>query len=85
MTVDEKYAGTTAVSRLVWHIKNMEADSRTSLSRDLAILRFNVDLSNVNADQDMEHVVVWDFPDDVEVEEGSWDQPGNKFYSEVAS
>lgn len=85
MTVDEKYAGTTAISRLVWHVKQMEGDSRTSLSRDLAILRFNVDLSSVNADQGMRTVTVWEFPDDVTLSEGSWSEQGSKFYSEVAS
>lgn len=84
MSEEEKYAGTTAIGRLVYHIKGMGADQFSSIARDLAILRFNVDLASVNADQDMSTVFVWEFPDDVTLSSGSWDGQNGKFYTEVA-
>ena len=85
MTVDEKYAGTTAISRLVWHVKEMNEGSFSSVSSDLAILRFNVDLSSVNADQDMKTVFVWEFPGDVDMEDGIFDVQDDRYYCEVLS
>lgn len=85
MTVDEKYAGTTAISRLVWHVKEMNGASFSSVSSDLAILRFNVDLSSVNADQDMKTVFVWEFPGDVDMEDGVFDVQDDRYYCEVLS
>lgn len=85
MAVDEKYAGTTAISRLVWHVKEMNEGSFSSVSSDLAILRFNVGLSSVNADQDMKTVFVWEFPGDVTAESGILDEQGDSYYCEVLS
>lgn len=71
---------TEAIER-VSIVEDVSADA----VRDLAILRFNVGLANIVADEKMRLVHIWEFPGDVVKTKGVWDAGGKKYHSEVAS
>lgn len=58
-------------------------DLAYTVIEDMAILRFDLDLANVRADEEMQLVHVWEFPDDVTKTQGFWDESNKKYYSEV--
>ena len=60
-------------------------DFAYEIIEDVAVLRYNVDLASVQADEEMKYVHVWTFPDDSNLVSGKWDASGSKYYSEVAS
>ena len=53
--------------------------------RDLSILRFNATVSDIIANQRMESAILWEFPEDTDLVQGSFDSGKDLYYSEVAS
>lgn len=56
-----------------------KSDEFFGVVEDLAILRFDVDLSSVLADQEMNVVHIWELPSDVTKSSGLWDESGEKY------
>ena len=58
-------------------------DTAMRVAESVAVLTFNVAMQSVKADQEMDAVILWDFPDDVVRGAGAWDQSGDKYVAEV--
>lgn len=53
--------------------------------RDLSILRFDATVSDIIANQRMESAILWEFPEDTDLVQGSFDSGRDLYYSEVAN
>lgn len=64
-------------------VSDVIAGVSLDIAGDLAVLRYDVGLSSSLADEEMDSVIVWEFPDDATASAGNWDSTNGYYYTEA--